>query len=164
MNSTFSTSARRTTAFLLAAAFVGLFASAVPAAAATGAKLQVTVNVMKRATLQVLAQPTSVVLTAADIARGYVDIPATAQLAVQSNSGEGYMLEFVNQGDFVRQILVKGLDTDVQVGAGGGSVMQRASGMGVTRATLNLGFRILLSASAQQGSYAWPMRVAVAPL
>jgi hypothetical protein len=156
-----STSARGIAAILLGAAFVGSFAA--PAAAAS-TELQVTAYVMKRATLQVLAQPTSVVLTQDDIARGWVDVPATAQLAVQSNSGEGYMLEFTNQGDFVRQVLVKGLDTDVQVGAAGGAVMQRAKGRGVTRATLNLGFRILLSASARQGSYSWPMRVAIAPI
>jgi len=157
-----SVSARRIASVLAGAAFVALFGA--PAAAADSTKLQVTATVAKRATLRVLAQPTSVVLTAQDIARGWVDIPATAQLAVHSNSGEGYMLEFINQGDFVREVLVRGLDTDVQVGAAGGSVMQRAKGGGVTRATLSLGFRILLSASAQQGSYSWPMRVAVAPI
>src|SRR5659263_307590 len=63
------------------------------------AKLTVTATVLKRASLQVLAQPASVVVTAADIARGYVDVPSPLQIMVQNNSRDGYMLTFESQAD-----------------------------------------------------------------
>ncbi|MCJ7800297.1 MAG: hypothetical protein MUP33_11180 [Polaromonas sp.] len=135
------------------------------AALASGeAKLMVSATVSKHASLQVLAQPASVVITAADMARGYVDVLSPAQVTVQSNTQDGYLLMFDNQGDFLRHALVKGLDRDVQVGAGGGGVAQRSSGGGMRKNLLNLGFRFVLSDSARQGVYAWPIRLSVTPL
>lgn len=119
---------------------------------------------MKRASLKVLAQPASVMVTTDDIARGYVEVPAPAQVAIQSNSLSGYLLEFATEADFMRHILVKGLDTDVRVGPLGGAVMQPSSGAGVTRVTLALRFRFELSESARQGTYPWPIRLSVTPL
>jgi len=149
---------------LLAAASIGLMLA--PASAAAGgseAKLLVTATVLKHASLKVLTQPSSVVVTAADIARGYVDVPAPAQVAISSNTSQGYVLEFASQGDFMRQILVKGLGTDVQLSPAGGTVVQHSTGAGVIRTTLSLGFRFFLSDTARQGTYAWPMRLSVLP-
>jgi hypothetical protein len=141
------------------AALAMLMAPASAAAAGSEASLLVTAVVLKRASLRVLAQPSSVVVTAADIARGYVDVPVPVQVAVRSNSPAGYVLEFASSGDFMRQILVKGLDTDVQLSPIGGAVVRP----GITKTTLTLGFRFLLSDSAQQGTYAWPMRLSITP-
>jgi hypothetical protein len=85
-------------------------------------------------------------------------------VTVQSNTQDGYLLMFENQGDFLRHALVKGLDIDVQVSAAGGGVAQRSSGSGMRKNLLNLGFRFVLSDSARQGVYAWPMRLSVTPL
>jgi hypothetical protein len=127
-------------------------------------KLAVVATVLKHASLQVLAQPGSVVLTAADIARGYIDVSSPAQVAVMSNTQGGYMLMFDSQGEFLRQTLVKGLNTDVQLGASGGGVAQRTSGRGMSKTLLDLGFRFMLSESARQGVYPWPLRLSVTPL
>jgi hypothetical protein len=145
---------------------VGVFCAtaSAPAQAQAQAQVKVSVSILKRASLQVLAQPSSVTVTAADLARGYVDVPAASQVAVRSNAPAGYLLEFASQGDFMRQILVRGLDTDVQLSPAGGMVSQRGASKGVTKTTLALGFRFLLSESAQEGTYAWPMRLAVVPL
>jgi hypothetical protein len=141
---------------------LGLLFATLSAQAET--KLTVSATILKRASLQVLAQPSSVLVTAADLARGYVDVPTASQVAVRSNAPAGYLLEFASQGDFMRQIVVRGLETDVQLSPAGGMVSQRASGKGVTKTTLALGFRFLLSESAQEGTYAWPMRLSVVPL
>lgn len=151
------------------ALFIGLSLSflSAPMGAAAGAesaRLLVTATVLKHANIKVLAQPASVVVTAADIARGYVDVPGLAQVAIQSNSLEGYMLMFAIQGDFVRQALVKGLGPDVQVGASGGGIAHGAGSRGMSKTTLDLGFRFVLSESAQQGVYAWPLHLSVTPL
>jgi len=141
--------------------------AAIPMAAAAGSgemKLAVGATILKHASLKVLTQPASVVVTAADIARGYVDVPAPAQVAIQSNTLEGYALEFANQGDFMRQIMVRGLGNDLQLSPNGGTVTKRSNGAGMTRTVLELAFRFVLSESAQQGTYAWPMRLSVTPL
>lgn len=128
------------------------------------ATLTVSATVLKHASLRVLDQPSSVVVTAADIARGHVDGPAAMQVAIQNNSAGGYLLEFASQGDFMRQILVSGLAHETQLSPAGGVIAQPSTGYGVTRATLGLGFRFVLSESARPGTYPWPVRLSVTPL
>lgn len=140
-----------------------MVAPAPPAAAADQAKLTVTATVLKHASLRVLAQPTAVVITAEDVARGYVDVAAPAELAIKCNSRRGYMLEFANQGDFMREIHVRGLASELQLSPAGGAVLQPAAPTGITRATLDLGFRFVLAASARPGTYAWPVHLSVTP-
>lgn len=131
-------------------------------AAGATAKINLSMTVLKHARLTVLAQPSAVVVTAADISRGYVDVSAPAQVAVRANSS-GYILEIGSHGDFMRQIVVRGLGTDVQLSPAGGLVPQNSGGS-VTNATLALGFRFILSEAARQGTYAWPVHLSVTPL
>ena len=128
------------------------------------AKLLVSATVLKHASLQVLAQPASVEVTAVDLSRGYVDVFGPAQVAVQSNTTSGYVLMFETQGEFLRQTLVKGLGPEVQLGASGGGVTQRGTGRGMSKTVHDMEFRFLLSESARQGLYAWPVRLSVTPL
>ncbi|NPC58062.1 hypothetical protein [Caenimonas soli] len=148
----------------LLALALGLLCLPATSQAAGEIKMTVSATILKHASLQVLSQPTAVVVTAADLARGYVDVPVTSQVAIQSNTSGGYLLEFANQGDFMRQILVHGLGGVVQLSPDGGVIAQSGAPTGVTKATLALGYRFLLSQSAQPGTYAWPMRLSVAPL
>ena len=162
--STLYAALRRTTQSVLVAGSLLAFGGFSFNAAASENTLTVKATILKHASMQVVSQPGSVVVTAADIARGYVDVAASSQILVQSNTQGGYMLMFANQGDFVRQTLVKGLANDVQLGAAGGGVAQPVSGRGMTKTALDLGFRFVLSESAQQGVYAWPMCLSVTPL
>jgi hypothetical protein len=146
------------------ATFLGLLMAPAGAMADGSQKLTVRATIAKHASLKVLAQPSAVVVTSADIARGYVDVPAPAQLAIRSNSQSGYLLEFTSEGDFMRQILVKGLASDVQLSPAGGTITQASTGSGVTNTTLALGFRFLLADSTKQGTYPWPMRVSITAL
>ena len=151
----------RTISGLIALAFLGLPMASI---ADSGAKLSVSATVIKHASLQVLTQPRSVLVTAADIARGYVDVISPAQVAVQSNTPSGYLLIFESQGEFMRQTLVKGLGAEVQLGTSGGGVAHRPSARGMSKTIHDLEFRFLLSNSAEQGVYAWPLSLSVMPL
>jgi len=71
--------------------------------------MSVTATVMKRATVTVLSKPPMVTVSNEDIARGHVDAPATATLAIKTNSGAGVLVEFVNHADFVQASRVQGL-------------------------------------------------------
>lgn len=140
---------------------------AAPLMAAAGAQetqLTVSATILKHASMKVLAQPLAVVVTPADISRGYVDVPVASQILVLCNTQQGFMLNFASSGDGIRQILVRGLGADVQLGPDGGGVAQRVSGRGMTRTSLDLGFRFVLSETAQQGTQPWPVRLSVAPL
>jgi hypothetical protein len=149
---------------LALAALLSLGLGAPVQAQTSGTEVRVSATVRKHASLQVLAQPGAVQITQADIARGYVDVPAPVQVAVKSNTQEGYLLVFDNHGDFFHQARVRGLAGDVQVGAAGGQVAQRVVGAGMSRTTLALSFRFELSESAREGVYAWPMQLSAMPL
>jgi hypothetical protein len=153
----------RSAALAVALAGLGLTAMSF-GVAAQEIKLPVTATIVKRATVKVLAQPATVVVTAADVERGYVEVPGRAQLSVRSNSQAGYMLVFASAGDFVRQMRVRGLGNEVQIGPGGGVVPLSGSARSVTQATLELGFRFELAADARQGTYAWPVQISVTPI
>lgn len=163
MNTLHAAFRRTAQSVLMAGAFLALGSLSFNAAASENS-LTVKATILKHASMQVMSQPGSVVVTAADIARGYVDVAASSQILVKSNTQSGYMLMFTSQGDFVRQTLVKGLANDVQLGAAGGGVAQPVSGRGMTKTALDLAYRFVLSESARQGVYAWPMRLSVTPL
>ena len=152
----------RSLAAVLSFAFVGASYSA--AAEVESGKLVVSATVVKRATLTVLARPSTVLITQADLARGYVEGAGPMQVAIQNNSPAGYVLVLANAGGFVRQAQVKGLDSDVQVGSGGGVVPQRSQAWGVLRKTVELNFRFFLAGDARQGVHPWPMQLSVVPL
>jgi hypothetical protein len=149
-----------TTHRVVALALVALATLGAQSALAAEAQVKVSVTIARHAKLQVLSQPGAVVVTAADIQRGYVDVPPT-QVAVQANTG-GYLLDFASEGDFMRQIVVRGLGAEVQLSPSGGLVTQTAAGN--VKTTLALGFRFVLSDTAQPGTYPWPMRLAAQPL
>lgn len=130
---------------------------------AWSATLSVSATVAKRATLKVLGQPASVLVTEADLARGYVEVLAPVQVAVQSNSPAGYLLVFETQGEFVNGTKVRGLGSDIQLGASG-VVPRAAPGGGAGSTAHELVFRFMLSTSALQGRHAWPMRISAMPM
>ena len=132
-------------------------------AVADNAGVTVSATILKHASLQVLAQPSSVEITPLDIARGYVDVPVRARVAIKNNT-PGYMLVFAGEGEFVRQVRVSGLGADVQMGAGGGGVTRSTPGRGMNNSVLDLGFRFELAAGTQQGVYPWPLQMSVVPL
>jgi len=145
----------------VAAALLGVPAAAVAETGGQRTSVLVTATVLKHASLQILAQPAAVVITAADIERGQVDVPAPVHVAVRSNSG-GSMLEFVSDGNFMRRIVVSGAGRDVELSPSGGLVTTMHATGGISH--LALTFRFILSEAAQAGTYPWPMRLSVLPL
>lgn len=145
----------------MAAALLGVPAGAVAGTGGQRTSVLVTATVLKHASLKILAQPAAVVVTAEDVARGHVDVPAPVQVALRSNSG-GSMLEFASDGDFMRRIVVAGAGGDVEFSPAGGLVTT----MHPAGATSNLAltFRFVLSEGARAGTYPWPMRLSVLPL
>ena len=129
---------------------------------ADNATLAVTATIAKRSTLQVMASPAHVVVSRADIDRGFVDVPGAAQLTIRSNSADGIAIEITAVADFFAQAFIHGLDTAVQVGPNGGIVMQGAPARGATDVRA-LRFRLVLARGVEPGIYPWPLRLSIAP-
>lgn len=145
-----------------AVAICAVCAAPASSAGTTEARLAVRAAVLKRASVTVLKQPSMVTVTAADIARGFVDASDNAQVAILCNSPSGYLLEFAIQGDFLWQVIAFSSANDMEAGQARGTVLRRCMGMGLAKAVVNLRFRFVLTENAVTGTYSWPAPVGFA--
>lgn len=131
-----------------------------PAHQAAEAALSVRAVVQRHASVR-LAQPASMTLSAADVARGWVEVVAPVDVLVQSNAPEGYTLAFARHGTQVRQVRVLGLQGELMVGAEGALTARPATGPGMWRETLRLRLRFDLAPDARPGEHAWPLNISM---
>jgi hypothetical protein len=124
--------------------------------------ISVSARVMATARLEWLATAPELLVSAADIQRGYVDLPQPALMRVSSNSRRGYALDIYPRGEVFESVLVRGLDSTVQLGRDGGTIVQRWGAPG--SASLRLSFRFALAAGVEPGSYPLPLLVQVRAL
>jgi hypothetical protein len=122
-------------------------------------KLTVTARVMTFFRMQVNAQAAALTITAGDIERGYVDIPAASNFSITTNALDGYVVDFHPRSDTFRSVLVTGLQSPVEIGAQGGIAMQNVP-HGRT-ILLQLGYRFMLRPDLLPGSYPWPLEISV---
>jgi hypothetical protein len=158
------------TAALVAALSMAEFAGAQeiqrgsgPPAAGT-ARIQVTATVPSRATLRVLHQERTLVVTPEDVARGYVDAPAASRIEVRNNSRGGCLLVFeriAGPDASFGNVSVRGFERDVEIGPVGGFVPHAYSPAPVTE---ELSYRFSLDRDARPGTYPWPLQVSVRPM
>jgi hypothetical protein len=136
----------------------------VPAAEAVqrSAAMPVSVTVIANAKLKSSYQATQIKVTAADVVRGYVEVPAASRFTVATNSRSGYLLEFHPVGNLVESVQVGGLGNAVQLGADGGIIVQR--GIPSPNLTHELSFRFSLSPDTLPGNYPWPLALSVRAL
>jgi hypothetical protein len=130
-------------------------------AGSTSALMSVRVQVLARTLLSVESQPPSLVLTEADLARGYVEVPAVSRIRVRSNDPNGYLLAFdVTAGPFTA-IEVTGLGPAARISANGGWLARPFAG--TQPVTSELTYRFLLASNIQPGTYAWPVSLSAMP-
>ena len=113
--------------------------------------ITVSATVLKRVYLDVRGEPESLVLTTADIARGFVDAPPGLRVEVRSNSPEGVLVSFVAESELVSAVQ-------------GGPLRLPGAPRAFFVQVLTPSYRLMLSPAAQPGVYAWPVRVSVSPL
>jgi hypothetical protein len=114
----------------------------------TSAQLQVSVTVLARTLSAPIDQQAALLITADDIARGYVDAPHATRLEIRTNATDGYLL--------FRGIHVSGAGEVVSIGSGNGWVHMPFTG---SRVTLDLSYRFLLRTGISPGEYPWPVDV-----
>jgi hypothetical protein len=125
------------------------------------ANMNVSVQVIARAIVTVDSQPSAVTITADDIARGYVDVPAPIVVRVRTNSRQGYLLQVENQSETFSSIELSTTTIAMNVGthetwiqrpyvAGGDVLPMRA--------------RLHLASAATIGSFSLPIAFSASPL
>lgn len=126
-------------------------------AASTSAQLSISVEVVARTILTIDRQPANIEITAADVARGYVDVPQAMAFRVRSNAINGYTVQFDPMSYPFSRADINWGNTSATVGADG-TWLTRPYQQGTTTGSLNV--RLTLTANALPGSYSWPVRVA----
>jgi hypothetical protein len=112
--------------------------------------------------MKVVYQTSELVITQADILRGYIDIPIAAHIEIQNNNLSGYLVVFGGLSEPFKEVLVKGLGKEVQVSSDGGWIAQPYNGRDPLM--VELSYRFILSENVQPGTYAWPLTISVSPI
>ncbi len=154
---------------VMAALLAGVgFATAlapVPAEAATAsatAKMQISVTIQKSAKVKVKHHPHSFQISREDIARGYVDLTQHSLLEIQSNSRDGFALEFhsTDTDGVIRELNVRAGAKDMRMDAAGGMLILPGVNQPGVPQIAELSYRVYLTQGALPGTYAWPFRLA----
>ena len=141
---------------LFRVAFLGFLVAALPAGAETGRKafglFTVVVNVQPTAVLKFEFTSVQLNVTAEDIARGYIELPASSLLSV--NAGKlvpNVVVDFTPAEGAFRSLEIR---TRESFTAASGQTLATAS-------EAVLSYRINLAERAKPGSYAMPLTVSI---
>ena len=141
-----------------------IVAASVTAAGARDAHSNLSVSATVRAIANIERQsaPTALQISGADLQRGFIDVVQPTQLTVRSNSPRGFALEVLTVAPMLSSMTIEGLNSDLSLGADGGTIVQRWQKPQAVN--LSLKFRFTLAPGLTAGDYPWPVRLAVRPL
>ena len=141
-----------------------IVAASVTAAGAreTHSNLAVSATVRAVAKIELRSAPSDLEISGADLKRGFIDVTQPTQLTVRSNSPSGFALEVMTVAPMLSSMNIQGLNSDLALGADGGTIVQRWQKPQVVN--LSLKFRFTLAPGLIAGDYPWPVRLAVRPL
>ena len=152
---------KRLRAIAFAAAALGI--SAPPAARADAHRIDVRATVMLHASISAVRAPREVEVTAADVARGYVELAQPVEVEIRTNNPGGVMLGFNVNSPQLSGARFEGEDLQLGVATGAAVVLVPKAGVGLRRQTLRLRTRLLLAPGAKPGVIAWPVALFIAP-
>jgi hypothetical protein len=128
-------------------------------AAARQAQVSVTAYVPPHVVSQLEQQAAALTITDADVARGYVEVPAGSRLRVTSNDPAGFVIDFFPRLPLFKAVRVITRDGSAQLGPDGGAMTgNRHRGRNIP---LELSYRFDLADDVQPGTYAWPLAMSV---
>lgn len=125
------------------------------------ADIQVSVTVMARTLINSESSPPQLEVSAADVARGYVEVQGATQLLVTNTNRRGYVLSVWPQVQVFSTVVVRNGDSQAELGADGGEIFERRWGQMLP---LALDFRFVLAPGVKPGIYPWPVRFQVSSL
>lgn len=129
-------------------------------AADARAYMAISATVVDTVSIRTMHQAQDLVLTAQDVARGYVDVPAASRFEI-THKGP-CLFEFRPSGTLFRAVRVSGVEGGAEFGSEGGTMLQKSSG-GVS-APVALNYRFQLAPGVSAGAYSWPLSLTVLPI
>jgi hypothetical protein len=145
---------------LWAATILGAWAGS-PAPAGSSGGVSVGATVRPYARVESASTPGALTLSAADVARGYVDVRDGGTWVVKTNASS-YVLEIevVGAGDWIVAVEARGLGPERVFAPPRGRLARSRAGSGILD-VVEPGWRIHLGEAARPGSYPWPLRLDV---
>jgi len=111
------------------------------------------------ATLNVLYQAPELIITQADILRGYIEVKSASRIEIRSNVF--FFLRFNGLGEPFKEAYIRGFGRDVLVGPESNSIfLPDLRGF----AAFELSYKFFLSKDAQPGTYSWPLEISAHPV
>ena len=145
---------------LLLAAAGAVYVSA--ATAGPQATFAVGATVLPHTAVTYAAAPSAIVISPADVRRGYIDVATPTRLELSVNDPRGFAIDVWPAAGLVAAMSVRGAGAEVAFGRDGGSIVQRSLHGGAISVTLT--WRFVLDAGLTPGRYPWPLQLAVRPL
>ncbi len=145
--------------FIYTVCLINLLLILIPADAMAGSsrtnmQAHAQVSTVFNATL--VSQTTTINVTAADVARGYVEIDHATVLDVHTNSRDGYYLSFEAGSHTFSEIWVMDQNRTTLLSNGSGYIHQDNAS---SKETKRLSYRFTLPKLLPPGSYDWPLMV-----
>jgi hypothetical protein len=150
----------------LAAASLTIAGGMLPAESAAGDTMRISIQatVLPYISISRFTVPNSLVVSAEDVARGYIDVDEPVTIDVRTNRQLGVILGFSVRSPMVRSVTLNGAGNGLAVSAAGASLNVAKVGNGLGTQSLALRVRVELSPDAQPGTLAWPLAVFLAPV
>jgi hypothetical protein len=110
------------------------------------------------ATLKIVYQTPELVVTQADILRGYVEVKSASRIEIRSNVF--FFLRFSGLEEPFKEVQIRGFGKDVVVDSGGSSLfLPDIRGF----VTFELTYKFILLKDAHPGTYVWPVEISAHP-
>ena len=138
---------------------LALFAASPLLTQAASKSIAVSAVVTANAVMQVEYQAQQLVVTAADVARGYCDAPAASRVRVSSNSRLGYLISVFSRLPIFKSVRVEMPDSSAQISQDGGSIAQH--GRHGKELLTQMTYRFMLADGVVAGTYPWPLALDV---
>jgi hypothetical protein len=104
-------------------------------------------------------QTPAIHVTAADVAKGVVEVSGGSRFAITTRAPAGYTVNFATRGALCRTVTVDGIGRTTNLGPGGGMAVQREAAAGKRVVAVN--YRCFLAPDAAPGSYPWPLEMVI---
>lgn len=145
--------------FFTALLATALFSTTMPAgnvanAGSTNSIIKVSAKVLTRTSLKIIHQIKEIMITSIDIHKGYIDIKDALHIELKNNNPAGYMLAFQGLAWPFKEISIRGLAKEIQVGPGSTFIYQPYNRGAIS---VELNCRFLLTEDAKPGVYDWPL-------
>jgi hypothetical protein len=154
--------AARASAFLgLLAGFACLLAATPAMAANAEAQMTVSARVLARAVVTLENAPSSISVTAEDIARGFIDIAAPITVRVRTNSRAGYLLTVSRLDDSFSAVKLSFGNAEMHVAASEGWIARPYVASGDI---LSVNARLTLAPGTTPGLHSAPFAFSASPI